>query len=248
MQAAGNVESGMTEADRGQFRELALLRNKGRCLKNRAPEGFLQLQTATAARHEDGIGLAAECLAIFLDKGKRFCALSGMCMHRTAACLIRRDADAESLACQQRNERLQCRRIGMSTDATRKQLNMPAWFGKRRIEPRFETEGPVLRNQCEQLREDDPVRLRQKPADTPPHRKRHVEQPVAGQQVKQASMPPRSQFCACLVKDGAILDVGGTGPFAATAQETIIEMTKKPVVSLELAAGNTLYQGDSPSW
>jgi hypothetical protein len=136
----------------------------------------------------------------------------------------------------------------MATDTTCKQPDMPARFRERRVEPRFETERPVLRNQCEQLRKDDTVGLRQQPADTPSERKRHVEQPVAGQQVKQASMPPRSQFCACLVKDGAILDVGGTGPFAATAQETIIEMTKKPVVSLELAAGNTLYQGDSPSW
>jgi hypothetical protein len=60
-------------------------------------------------------------------------------------------------------------------------------------------------------------------------------------------MPPGRQFSARLVKDGSILDVGRTGPLAPTAQETIIEMTKKPVVSLEMAAGNALQQGDSPT-
>jgi hypothetical protein len=104
IQAAWNVESGVTKAVNGELRQVAVLRNKGRCLKNRAFEGFLQLQTATAARHEDGVALAAESLAIALDKGKRSGALPGMRMHRTAACLVRRHTDTESLARQQRNE------------------------------------------------------------------------------------------------------------------------------------------------
>jgi hypothetical protein len=89
--------------------------------------------------------------------------------------------------------------------------------------------------------------LRQNPADPPSDRKRHVEKPVAGQKIKQAPVPAGSQFSARLVEHGAILDAGRTGALATTAQQAIIEMAKKPAVSFELTAGNTLHQGNSPS-
>lgn len=105
----------------------------------------------------------------------------------------------------------------MPTDATRKKPDMSARFRECRIEPCLQAEGPLLRNQCEQLREEDTVRSRQEPADASPERERHVEQSVARKKVKQTSMPAGRQFSTRLVQHGTILDAGRTGALATTA-------------------------------
>ena len=107
--------------------------------------------TAAAAGHENSIGLSSESLAVPLDEGICFRALSGMRMHRAAAPLIGRDTDTETLPGQQRNDRFECRCVDMPADATCKQLNLAAWLRECRIEAIPETEGLLLRNQCKKF-------------------------------------------------------------------------------------------------